>query len=247
MNCRKVGELIFSLRKEKNMTQKEVADAMNISDKTVSKWERGLGCPDVSLLNQLSLILGVNIEKILLGDLNPNDVDGGNMKHIKFYVCPNCSNVINSTGEGEISCCGRKLEALIAKPEDDKHKICVDEIELDYYITMAHEMSKAHYISLLPVNTAFSTTPENWLDFVEQPEISTLGVYEIYTAEQLAWIAKKANEGHDFHGEEILLCADIDLDGKEWIPMLWRQDRFQEKYYNAVLSVLFPDVMWVVY
>ena len=41
MNCRKVGELIFSLRKEKNMTQKEVADAMNISDKTVSKWERG--------------------------------------------------------------------------------------------------------------------------------------------------------------------------------------------------------------
>jgi transcriptional regulator with XRE-family HTH domain len=44
MNCDKVGKLIYNLRKEKNMTQKEIADLMNISDKTISKWERGLGC-----------------------------------------------------------------------------------------------------------------------------------------------------------------------------------------------------------
>lgn len=56
MDCRKVGKLIFSLREEKNMTQKEVAEAMNISDKTISKWERGLGCPDVSLLSELSRV-----------------------------------------------------------------------------------------------------------------------------------------------------------------------------------------------
>ncbi|NLD47862.1 MAG: helix-turn-helix domain-containing protein [Clostridiaceae bacterium] len=149
MDCRKVGELILYLRKEKNMTQKEVAEAMNISDKTISKWERGLGCPDISLLSELSNILGVNIEKILLGDLDPNDADGGNMKQIKFYACPNCSNIISSTGETEISCCGRKLEPLIAKPEDDVHKIWVDEVEWDYYITMSHEMSKSHYISFV--------------------------------------------------------------------------------------------------
>lgn len=42
MNLEKVGSLILKLRKEKNMTQKQVADLLNISDKTVSKWERGV-------------------------------------------------------------------------------------------------------------------------------------------------------------------------------------------------------------
>lgn len=149
MDCNKIGKLILNLRKEKNMTQKEIADAMNISDKTISKWERGLGCPDVSLLSDLSKLLGVNIEKILLGDLNPNDADGGNMKRIKFYVCSNCGNITSNTGQAEISCCGRKLEPLIAKPEDDNHSIRVDEIENDYYITIPHEMKKSHYISFV--------------------------------------------------------------------------------------------------
>ena len=61
MDLSKVGKLISTLRKEKDMTQKQVADLMNISDKAISKWERGLGCPDVSLLPELSQILGVNI------------------------------------------------------------------------------------------------------------------------------------------------------------------------------------------
>ncbi len=131
------------------MTQKEIADAMNISDKTISKWERGLGCPDVSLLSELSHILGVNIEKILLGDLNLNDADGGNMKKIKFYVCSNCGNVVSNTGKAEISCCGRKLKSLIAKSEDDEHKIKIDDIEEDCYITIQHDMTKSHYISFV--------------------------------------------------------------------------------------------------
>lgn len=149
MDCSKVGKLIYSLRKEKNMTQKEIADAMNISDKTISKWERGLGCPDVSLLSELSRILGVNIERILAGDLNPNDADGGNMKRLKFYSCPGCGNAVWNTGEAEISCCGRKLEPLVAKPADEAHGMKIEEIEEDYYITFSHEMSKAHHISFI--------------------------------------------------------------------------------------------------
>ena len=121
MDCQKVGKLILSLRKEKNMTQKKLADEIGISDKTISKWERGLGCPDVSLLSTLSQVLGVNIEKILAGELNINETDGGNMKKIKFYVCPNCNNIINDMGEGEISCCGRHLNSLEIKLKDEKH------------------------------------------------------------------------------------------------------------------------------
>lgn len=149
MDCSKVGKLILTLRQEKGMTQKALANEMNISDRTISKWERGIGCPDVSLLRELSTILEVNIEKILLGDLEPNDMDRGNMKKIKFYLCPNCGNVLCCTGENEISCCGRKLYPLIAGKEDSQHEICVEEIENDFYITLPHEMSKQHYISFV--------------------------------------------------------------------------------------------------
>lgn len=149
MDCNKVGKLIFTLRQEKGMTQKALADEMNISDRTISKWERGIGCPDVSLLRELSAILEVNIEKILLGDLEPNDRDRGNMKKVKFYVCPDCGNVLFCTGENEISCCGRKLTALISQSEDSQHEIRIEEIENDFYVTLQHEMSKEHYITFM--------------------------------------------------------------------------------------------------
>lgn len=149
MDCTKVGKLLYDLRKEKRMTQKEIADKMNISDKTVSKWERGLGCPDISLLSELSDIFGVNIEKILQGDLSINDTDGGNMKRIKFYVCPACGNIITSTGLGEISCCGRKLESLQSHEANEDHTLQTTQVENDYYITLNHEMTKEHYISFI--------------------------------------------------------------------------------------------------
>ena len=146
MDCVKVGKLIYELRSGSGMTQKQLADKMNISDKTVSKWERGMGCPDVSLLSELSDALGVNIEKLLSGEVNANDKDGGNMKLTGFYVCPTCGNCVTSTGAAELSCCGRKLEPLKAKPLDEKHAIKVETVEDDYYITFDHEMSKTHYI-----------------------------------------------------------------------------------------------------
>lgn len=149
MDCKKVGKLILDLRKEKELTQKQLANIMNISDKTISKWERGLGCPDVSLLHELSEIFSINIEKILLGNLDSNCIDGGNMKKIRFYVCPNCGNIITSTGETELSCCGRKLTALIAKTSDKEHSLQVQNIENDYYITFSHEMSKTHYLNFV--------------------------------------------------------------------------------------------------
>lgn len=149
MDCNKVGKLILGLRKEKGMTQRQLADAMNISDKAISKWERGLGCPDIALLHELSEVLGVNIEKILLGNLEPNDADGGNMKKIKFYVCPTCGNILTATGEPEVSCCGRKLVPLIPKPSDEMHRVVVEKVEDDFYVTFTHEMSKTHYLSFI--------------------------------------------------------------------------------------------------
>lgn len=152
MDYSKVGEVLLQLRKEKKMTQKQIADAMCISDKTVSKWERGLGCPDVSLLGALSQIFEVNIEKVLSGDLEQNNIDGGNMKRIKFYVCPHCKNVMTSTGDAQLSCCGRKLAPLVPNEDIKKmeeHTMHIEEIENDYYVTFPHEMKKEHFISFV--------------------------------------------------------------------------------------------------
>lgn len=68
MNTEKIGNFIKEKRKEKNLTQKELAIKLNITDRAVSKWERGLGCPDVSLLENLSKILDVSIVEILNGE-----------------------------------------------------------------------------------------------------------------------------------------------------------------------------------
>ena len=67
MDNMKTGRLIYKLRKEKNMTQRELADMLNVSDKAVSKWERGMGCPDVSLLTEISHVFGIEIKKLLEG------------------------------------------------------------------------------------------------------------------------------------------------------------------------------------
>lgn len=149
MDCKKVGKLIYELRREKNMTQKQVAELMNISDKTISKWERGLGCPDISLLLGLSNIFGVSIEGILSGEINLNELSGGNMKNIKFYVCDKCGNLITSTSEAAISCCGKKMEAAVAKKAEEGHKLNVESIENEFFITTEHEMKKEHYITFV--------------------------------------------------------------------------------------------------
>ena len=147
MDCTKIGKLIEHLRKEKGLTQKEVAEQLNISNKTVSKWECGKGAPDVSLWEGLSVILGADILKLLQGELNPNRLDIGKIENIRFYVCPSCGNILTSTGKAGISCCGRRLSPLSAVTEITGHEISVEEMDTDYFITIKHDMSKKHYIS----------------------------------------------------------------------------------------------------
>lgn len=153
MDNRKVGELIYHLRKEKRLTQKQLADQMNISDRTISKWERGYGCPDVSLLPSLSTLLGVNIENILNGELSSNDFVGGNMKKSNYFVCPSCNNFVLATGDITLSCCGRKLEPLEAQKATDEEKLSIEEIDHEWFISSDHSMTKDHYISFI----AFAT------------------------------------------------------------------------------------------
>lgn len=76
---RNMGDLITERRKELGLTQKELADKLNITDKAVSKWERNLACPDISTVPKLAEILGVSVEELLNATGKPAQgaADGG--------------------------------------------------------------------------------------------------------------------------------------------------------------------------
>lgn len=144
MDCAKTGQLICKLRKEKDLTQKQVADALGVGNKAVSKWECGLGCPDASLWPELSVILGADIVQILEGEISLNKPDTGNVDKAKFYVCPHCNNVLLSTGTASIFCCGRKVEKLTSF--DGGPKIDVEIMDGEYYIKINHPMTRESYV-----------------------------------------------------------------------------------------------------
>ena len=125
MDLCKNGKLLCDLRKAKGMTQKQVADKLGVVPKTVSKWETGHGFPDVSTISALADILGVSEKTILSGDLEQNLEEAGNMKKTKFYVCPYCGSFMQGTGNSQVVCCGKQLEALKAGLADDDHTISI--------------------------------------------------------------------------------------------------------------------------
>ena len=65
MSNQSMGEKICTLRKEKGMTQRELADMLNVTDKAVSKWERDVCCPDTLTIPGLAEILGVSVEELM--------------------------------------------------------------------------------------------------------------------------------------------------------------------------------------
>ena len=152
----KIGKLIYQLRKENHMTQLQLADQMNISDKAVSKWERGLGCPELSLLPSLSKIFNVDLEKLLSGELNANEILGGNMKKMHFYICPACGNMITAMTDTNISCCGKKMKSLQPQKANDDDKLNVEMVENDFYITSSHAMEREHHIAFVALLTGDS-------------------------------------------------------------------------------------------
>jgi len=143
------GAVIKRLRENKKMTQEELAQKIFVTSKAVSKWETGKGFPDVGLLESLGKALDVSVIELLSGEDITNLNKSCNMAKGKFYVCPVCGNVILTTGEAVISCCGITLPPLEAEAPDEEHSLNVETVEDEYYVTMNHPMTKEHYISFI--------------------------------------------------------------------------------------------------
>ena len=149
MNQYITGALVKRLREEKGLTQQQLAEKMNVSDKAVSKWETGRGYPDISLIEPLAAALGVSVIELFSGENVVNTNRAATMLRMRFYVCPICGNLIQSTGEAVVSCCGLVLPPLEAEPADEAHPIRIERVEDAYFVEVAHEMRKTHYISFL--------------------------------------------------------------------------------------------------
>lgn len=143
------NETIRALRERKALTQKQLAEKLCISDKTISKWETGKGLPDISLLEDLARALGVSLTELMTGDLQTNENRSANLRRMGFYVCPVCGNVITAVGKGSFSCCSIPLPVQEAQPEDNAHTITVEPVEDEICVTIAHPMTKSHYISFI--------------------------------------------------------------------------------------------------
>lgn len=148
MNAEKTGSLIRSLRIKKGLTQKELAHMICVTDKAVCKWEKGRGCPNITLISQLSKVLEVDIQSILQGYLDKNKKIGENMNHLKFYKCPTCGNLVTSIKSVELSCCGNKLSPVSAQTRSDpEYQPVIQEFDGQYSIKFNHPMTKSDYIS----------------------------------------------------------------------------------------------------
>lgn len=148
------GTTIKKLREAKVITQQQLAQEIGVSDKAVSKWETAKGLPDITLIEPLAKALGVSVMELISGDTVINKNISANMLRTKFYVCPVCGNVIHSTGNTLVSCCGITLPALEAEETDEEHTINIEPVEDEKFITVKHEMTKSHYISFIAYVTS---------------------------------------------------------------------------------------------
>ena len=78
------GKLIAELRKKQGLTQQQLADKLNLSNKTISKWESGNGSPDISNLPVLAEVLGISVDELLKGEINRSEPET-NSEASKYY------------------------------------------------------------------------------------------------------------------------------------------------------------------
>ena len=136
MNPYVTGQTVQMLREKRGITQKQLAEQLFISDKTVSKWETGKGLPDITLLEPLAKALHVSVPELISGTAVTNRNRTANMLKTQWYVCPLCGNVISAAGEGAFHCCGIALPPLVPEEPDESHTISVECMDGEYFVRM---------------------------------------------------------------------------------------------------------------
>lgn len=149
MDNERTGSLIRRLRIERKLTQKQLADSLSVTDKAVSKWERGYGAPDPAYLAPLAEVLGISTEALLKGDLEEEAPASGNLKKMVFFACPKCGNVVFALKNSEVCCCGRRLKPLPSSKAKPGEALAVIRDGDELLISSDHPMTRSDYISFI--------------------------------------------------------------------------------------------------
>ena len=149
MNPYITGAGIRQLREKHRLTQAQLAEQLNVSDKTVSKWETGKGYPDITLLEPIARVFGVSLAELFSGAAVTNANRASNLLKSQFYVCPVCGNVLYSVGEAAIHCHGVMLTPCEAEAPDAGHPAHIEIVEDEYHVRIDHAMTKDHCISFI--------------------------------------------------------------------------------------------------
>ena len=97
MDAATLGNFISTQRKELGMTQKELAEKINVTDKAISKWERGAGLPDISMLEPLAEALEINLAELMsceIKDMEAEQIDNESVKETLDYANLKIRNTI---------------------------------------------------------------------------------------------------------------------------------------------------------
>ena len=143
------GATIKGLREKQGLTQAQLAERLSVSDKAVSKWETGMGYPDITLLEPIAMALHVSVAELLSGLAVENANVSANMLKSCFYVCPVCSNSIHAMGQAHVSCHGIVLPPLTPEPLDEGHVMHVACEGDEVFVQVDHAMDKLHHVVFL--------------------------------------------------------------------------------------------------
>lgn len=182
----KTGELIRVLRTDMGLTQKQLAEMLHVSDKAVSKWECGKGCPDLSLLTALSEVFGKDIHILLAGETEKNEKENGDMKKLRFYVCKDCGNIVTASSDAAVTCCGNRLTPLVPRQAGENERLTAEDVGGEWYITAIHEMTKEHYISFVAY-----VSDNTVMVFRQYPEWGMSITLPMYRSGRLVWYCNR--------------------------------------------------------
>lgn len=105
-------------------------------------------------MTDISRLFEIDMQTLLGGELNRNALLNGNMKKMKFYVCPDCGNLMTSMSDLSVSCCGRQRHALTPQKATAEEMLKIQIVDNDYVISSEHEMIKTHYITFVALVTS---------------------------------------------------------------------------------------------
>ena len=146
-----ISHTIARLRKERGMTQAQLAERVYVTRQAVSRWETGESEPGVDMRKLLAGVFGVSSAQLFESDgcdvQNRNQA--ANAVKSVFYVCPACGNIVWSMGEIGCTCCGNPLQPLSAAQAHGEHEASIEISDGCQVVRLEHPMSKDHHIRFI--------------------------------------------------------------------------------------------------